>query len=230
VSWPTTEAELVEEQEVLGQVEPDRCELPTNPVVAGCFACLPRGLAGAGEAGDPVWAAAAAYRSHRRAGRASVTGTAAGPYRPGLLALRIGAPLAEVLTRLPHRPDVVLIDATGRDHPRRAGLAFHLGSELAIPTVGVTHRPLLAAGPWPVLERGATSALLLDNAVVGYWICTRDGQRPIAVHAAWQTDPDMAVALVMAVTAHRTPAPLREARRLARTLRASRGNARSSLG
>ena len=98
----------------------------------------------------------------------------------------------------------MLVDGTGRDHPRRAGLALHLGSVLDLPTVGVTHRPLLADGPWPADELGARSPLVLDGDVVGFWVRTRPGTRPLAVHAAWRTDPETAVEVV-AIVAHRPP-------------------------
>ena len=56
-----------------------------------------------------------------------------------------------------------LVDTTGRDHPRRAGLATSLGAVLDLPTVGVTHRPLLAAGDWPDDRRGATAPLRVGD-------------------------------------------------------------------
>jgi deoxyribonuclease V len=122
---------------------------------------------------------------------------------------------------LPERPGVLLVDATGRDHPRRAGLALHLGAVLDVPTVGVTHRPLLAQGRWPADEPGSRAPLELDGEHVGYWLRTKRGTRPLAVHAAWRTDPDDAVALVLAsVSGARTPEPLRAAREAARTARA----------
>jgi deoxyribonuclease V len=152
--------------------------------------------------------------------RATTGGTTGAPYLPGLLALRMGPPLSAAVRALPLRPDVLLVDATGRDHPRRAGLALHLGAVLDLPTVGVTHRPLLATGPDPGERRGAASPLLLDGQAVGYWLRTRTGRRPVAVHAGWRTDPDTAREIVLAVARHRTPAPLREARRLARRARA----------
>jgi deoxyribonuclease V len=65
-------------------------------------------------------------------------------YVPGLLALREGPALAAAVSGLRRRPDVLLVDASGADHPRRAGLAVHLGWALDLPTVGVTSRPLLA--------------------------------------------------------------------------------------
>ena len=118
-------------------------------------------------------------------------------------------------------PEVLVVNATGRDHPRRAGLALHLGAVLGLPTVGVTTRPLVAQGARPPDARGATAPLLLDNEVVGRWVRTRAGARPVAVHAAWQTDAQDAVQVVLAATRRaRTPAPLRRARTLARTRRA----------
>lgn len=221
--WPVTETELVAAQEALAAATSTPWTPPTRPVVAGCFACLPRGITGVGEAGDPVWAAAAAFAGRRCVGRATTTGHAAAPYRPGLLALRVGEALAAAVARLPDRPDVLVVDGTGRDHPRRAGLALHLGAVLDLPTVGVTHRPLLSTGEWPPDEPGAASPLLLDGEVVGHWVRTRPGRRPLAVHAAWRTDPDTALAVVRQVAGrHRTPVPLREARRLARLHRDGR--------
>jgi deoxyribonuclease V len=146
---------------------------------------------------------------------------AGGPYLPALLALREGPLLEQAVRALPIVPEVLMVNATGRDHPRRAGLALHLGAVLGLPTVGVTTRPLVAEGPWPPDQRGATAPLWLGGEVVGCWVRTRTGARPVAVHAAWQTDPDHAVQVVLAATRRaRTPEPLRRARTLARTRRA----------
>jgi deoxyribonuclease V len=151
----------------------------------------------------------------------SVSGPAGGPYRPALLALREGPLLEQAVRALPIIPEVLMVNATGRDHPRRAGLALHLGAVLGLPTVGVTTRPLVAQGAWPPDARGATAPLLLGDEVVGYWVRTRQGARPVAVHAAWQTDAQDVVQVVLAATRRaRTPEPLRRARTLARTRRA----------
>ena len=185
--------------------------------VAGCFVCSARGKAGPGSAGEPAWAAAATESAV-----AVVTGETGAPYEAGLLALREGRLLGEAVRALPEPPDVVLIDATGRDHPRRFGLALHLGAVLGLPTVGVTHRALLAHGDWPADERGATTPLVLDGETVGAWVRTRAGTRPLAVHAAWRVDVETAVDIVLATTdARRTPEPLRRARTAAREARAS---------
>src|SRR5581483_1596833 len=104
-------------------------------------------------------------------------------YEPGLLALREGPLLEAAVRGLSERPDVLLVDATGRDHPRRAGLALQLGAVLDLPTVGVTDRPLLARGEAPAEARGSASPLLLEGERVGYLVRTRTRARPIAVHA-----------------------------------------------
>jgi deoxyinosine 3'endonuclease (endonuclease V) len=105
----------------------------------------------------------------------SVSGPAGGPYRPALLALREGPLLEQAVRALPITPEVLVANATGRDHPRRAGLALHLGAVLGLPTVGVTTRPLLAQGAWPADQRAATAPLLVGGEVVGYWVRTGRG-------------------------------------------------------
>jgi deoxyribonuclease V len=184
--------------------------------VGGCFVCFERGPSGPGRPGERGFAAAAL------AGDVVVVEGAAGAaYEPGLLALREGPLLEAAVRALPTRPDVLLVNATGRDHPHGAGLALHLGAVLDVPTVGVTHRPLLAAGDWPPDEAAARSPLRVGRSPVGYWLRTKAGTRPLAVHAAWQTDPETAVTVVLGAARHaRTPDPLRLARRAAREARA----------
>jgi deoxyribonuclease V len=128
--------------------------------------------------------------THRRRPLAGVaiSGPAGGPYLPTLLALREGPLLEQAVRALEIVPEVLVVNATGRDHPRRAGLALQLGVVLGLPTVGVTTRPLVAQGAWPADQRGATTPLLVGGEVVGCWVRTRAGAKPVAVHAAWQTD------------------------------------------
>jgi deoxyribonuclease V len=193
-----------------------------EPLAAGaCAICFRRGLSGTGARGDRCWAAAAIVDRGRVVAGAAVRGVAGAPYVPGLLAMREGPVLEAAVRELPTAPDVLLVDATGRDHPRRAGMAIQLGAALRVPTVGVTHRPLLASGDWPDDVAGASSPLALEGEIVGAWLRTRRGARPLAVHAGWRTDLTVAVSIVLAVCGpRRTPEPLRVARRLAREARA----------
>ena len=142
------------------------------------------------------------------------------PFRLGLLALREGPILEAVVRRLARRPDALLVAAAGRDHPRRAGLALHLGAVLDVPTVGVTDDPLLATGDEPGPAWMSKAPLRLGGEVVGYRVRTRQGAKPVVVHAAWHTSAEVAEGIVLGSTAlARWPAPMREARRLARELR-----------
>jgi deoxyribonuclease V len=214
VAWPRSVDELIDVQRALAVAKPPPWHGPAT-TIGGCAIRFPRGESGPGRAGDPAWAAAVAGTAE-----SVVRGEAGAPYEPGRLALREG-PLLEAAVR-GAMPDVLLVDATGRDHPRRAGLALHLGAVLDLPTVGVTHRPLLAGGEWPDDVRGASSPLLLDGEAVGAWLRTRRGTRPLAVHAAWRTSINVAVDVVLAALGrHRTPEPLRRARQLARMARGS---------
>jgi len=183
--------------------------------VAACYACFAQAEPGRGRPDDTGWAAAAFGGEIFVASAVSPEG-----YEPGLLALREGPLLEAAVRGLREAPDVLLVDATGRDHPRRAGLALQLGAVLGIPSVGLTDRPLLAGGDEPEDERGAASPLSIDGERVGYLLRTKPGTRPICVHAAWRTMPEAALEIVLSVTgAMRTPEPLRLARSAARAAR-----------
>jgi deoxyribonuclease V len=224
--WAASAEELIATQVRLGHASPDRWHPHRRPSsVAACFVCFQRGEPGPGRAGDAGWAAAVLMLHERLTDAVVAHGPAGGPYRPGLLALREGPLLEEAVRRLAGVPEVLLVNATGRDHPRRAGLALHLGARLGVPTIGVTTRTLVATGVWPEDRAGAQSPLLLADAsepvVVGCWVRPRAGVRPLAAHAAWSTDAATAAAVVLDLTrTARTPEPLRQARRFAREARA----------
>ncbi len=223
--WPGSAQALEEEQRRLAAISREPWQPPDSGwSAAGCFVCFARGIPGPGAAGDPGWAAAALLRADGATTTAVVRGTAGSHYVPGLLAMREGALLEAAVRALPQQPEVLIVDATGRDHPRRAGLALHLGAILDLPSVGATNRPLLAAGAMPADADGAMSPLLLDDELVGYWVRTRRGARPLAVHAAWRTTPADAAAVVLALCRGlRAPEPLRLARREAREARTQDG-------
>jgi len=137
------------------------------------------------------------------------------PYVPGLLAFREIPVILKVLERLPFLPDVILCDGHGKAHPRRFGLACHLGVLLDRPTVGCakrvlvgTHAPLpQARGAWaPIVDRGET---------IGIAVRTRRGVRPVYVSVGHRITLAEAAALVLRTsTRYRLPEPLRVAHRL----------------
>lgn len=223
--WPIDAESLTEVQRALAQAAAEQWRpADGEPLVGGCWVCFPRALSGPGNTGDAAWAAAVVMRGSTVLDREVRRGVAGAPYRPGLLALRIGRLTDATMRALTVSPEVVLLDATAHDHPRGAGLALHLGVELGLPTVGVTHRPLLARGEWPDDRRGATSPLRLGDDVVACWVRTRPGVRPLVVHPGWRVDLPTAVDVVLGATGrHRTPEPLRRARCLARSARGAAG-------
>ncbi|MEX1008408.1 MAG: endonuclease V [Acidimicrobiia bacterium] len=229
--WPHDAAALSREQERLAALTPPPWQPGGEPfLVGGCFLAFAPGEQGPGHAGDHGWAAATVVECPGLTTVASavvpcVVGAA---YARGQLARREGPALTEAVDALTIRPDVLLVDATGRDHPRGAGLALQLGAVLGIPTIGVTQRTLLAAGDEPGLERGDRAPLWLRGEVVGAWVRTQRNVRSLAVHAAWRVDVDTAVRVVLASTGKvRAPEPLRRARTIARK---SRADARATGG
>jgi deoxyribonuclease V len=228
--WPTDAHSLAAVQRQLADAAPELWHPQGGePLIGACWVCFPRGLTGAGSAGDAAWAAALVVSGGDVVCRRVVAGVAGAPYVPGLLALRIGPLMERAVQGLATRPDVLLLDATGRDHPRGTGLALQLGAVLGMPTVGITHRPLLAHGAWPDDRRGATSPLRLGDTVVGCWMRTQPGVRPLVVHPGWQVDLATAVELAGSTSVRwRTPEPLRRARHLARRARTTAADQRSS--
>jgi deoxyribonuclease V len=220
--WPTSVEELIRIQESLGEAtQPLWRPSGSDIALAGCFVCFESPRDGRAE---PAWAGAALLRAGRPALNVVVEGEATSPYQPGLLAIREGRLLEAAVRGLPEPPDVLLVNATGRDHPRRAGLALHLGAVLDLPTIGVTERPLLAEGSPPGPRRGDTSPLVIEELVVAAWLRTRSRVRPVVVHPGWRTDLETAVELVLTSARNaRTPEPIRQSRRAAR---AARGAAR----
>lgn len=234
--WPQATADLVRLQSRLGREvedlgDEDRWRPTPDGSVGGCFVAFARGEAGPGHPGDRAWAAAATWRPGPGPEGDVVTGSVVAErvpasYAPGLLALREGPILAAAVDALDPAPEVLLVDATGLDHPRGAGLAVHLGAALDIPTVGVTHRGLQArVVPPPLDRRGEASTVVVEGRPTAAWLCTRSGARPLLIHPAWRTNLDTAVEVVLSATtaAARTPAPLRAARHLARSARSAAG-------
>ena len=236
---------LSAEQERGGRLRPESWRPDPSPlVVAAAFVAFAPGEAGPGHAGDRAWVGAVAVREGMVTGSRTappvpgvvVRGHAGGRYVPGLLAVREGAMTVKALAALEARvgrPDVVMLDATGRDHPRRCGLAVHVGWVLDVPTIGVTHRLLTDRDrPVPALDRrGQAEPINIDGEAVAAWVCTADGARPVVVHAGWRTDVGVAVEVALRTSdVVRTPEPLREARRLAREARSMAGGGWDGYG
>jgi deoxyribonuclease V len=138
------------------------------------------------------------------------------PYVPGLLSFReIPAALA-AFERLRRMPDLILCDGQGIAHPRRFGIASHLGLLLDRPTIGVAKTRLVGEHRAPAQRRGAWTPLTDAGEVIGAVLRTRAGARPLYVSIGHRVSLATALAWVLACTPrYRLPETTRAAHRLA---------------
>jgi len=138
------------------------------------------------------------------------------PYVPGLLAFREGPVVLAALAQLGDRPDVLMFDAHGLAHPRRMGLATHLGVLLDMPTVGCAKSRLCGTYVKPNEQRGSWTLLTDGDEAIGAVVRTRDGVRPVFVSIGHRVDLDAAVSVVLGCAIrYRLPEPIRWAHRVA---------------
>jgi deoxyribonuclease V len=138
------------------------------------------------------------------------------PYVPGLLSFREIPAVLNALASLRSVPDLLLCDGQGLAHPRRFGLACHLGWLLETPSIGVAKTRLLGDFAAPPAERGSWTPLVDRGEVVGAAVRTRCGIRPVFVSPGHRVDVASAVRLALACTdRYRLPEPSRAAHRLA---------------
>ncbi len=153
---------------------------------------------------------------------ASDVGDAAFPYVPGLLSFREAPVLLSALTRLELSPDVLMLDGHGLAHPRRFGLACHIGVLIDRPTIGCAKSRLCGHYKDPGSRAGASRQLLDDDEVIGRVVRTRDGVRPVYVSVGHQLSLEDAVRITRSCcTRYRLPEPTRQAHQLVTRLRAS---------
>jgi deoxyribonuclease V len=137
------------------------------------------------------------------------------PYIPGLLSFREAPILLHALERLKMRPDVLLLDAQGIAHPRRLGLASHVGVLLDVPAIGCAKSLLVGRHDAPGPEAGAWSELIHRGDVVGAALRTRAGTKPVYVSAGHRMDLATAIRVVMScVRKTKLPEPTRLADRV----------------
>jgi deoxyribonuclease V len=142
------------------------------------------------------------------------------PYLPGFFAFREGPAIVEAIGGLAAKPELLLVDGHGRAHPRRAGIASHLGLILGIPTIGVAKRVLSGEAEEPGEARGSVSPVRDRGEIVGMAVRTRAGARPVFVSAGFAVTLEAAVTAVLSTTGtSRIPAPLREAHRISLEVR-----------
>lgn len=146
------------------------------------------------------------------------------PYVPGLLSFREIPAVLAALGKLATLPDLLLCDGQGIAHPRRFGIASHLGVVCNLPTVGVAKSLLVGRHGALADERGASSPLVHRNETVGAALRTRPGVAPVYVSPGHRVSLPTALRLVMACTTrYRLPETTRAAHRLASESREGAG-------
>ncbi|GAA4892648.1 endonuclease V [Streptomyces coeruleoprunus] len=148
---------------------------------------------------------------------ATAVGRVSFPYVPGLLAFRELPTVLAALDSLTSGPGLVVCDGYGRAHPRRFGLASHLGVLTGLPVIGVAKNPFTFTYEQPGERRGASAPLLAGEEEVGRALRTRDGVKPVFVSVGHRVTLDNACAHTLALTPrYRLPETTRHADSLCR--------------
>ena len=209
--WPTTVAEATALQTAWRGRVITRDRLGPVRFVAGLDV-------GPEQDGAVMRAAVAVLRlaDLRMADQAVARRPASFPYIPGLLSFREIPALLAALDRLGQKPDLLLCDGQGLAHPRRFGLACHLGVLTDTPAIGVAKSLLIGEhAPLP-RRRGSWRPLVHRGEVIGAALRTRDGVAPVYVSIGHRVSLDTAIAYVLACAPHyRLPETTRAAHRLA---------------
>jgi deoxyribonuclease V len=146
----------------------------------------------------------------------AVSGAITFPYVPGLLTFREAPLVLAAWEKLRTAPDAVIVDGQGIAHPRRIGLAAHLGLCLGVPTVGCAKSRLTGEHAEPGAAAGSTAELRDGDEVIGAVVRTRDGVKPLYVSIGHLIDLPSAVRLVLdCCRGYRLPEPTRLAHQAA---------------
>jgi deoxyribonuclease V len=138
------------------------------------------------------------------------------PYIPGYLSFREAPAVLAALGKLRQKPDLLLCDGQGIAHPRRFGLACHIGVLADIPTIGVAKTRLVGQYREPATSKGSQSPLIDDGELIGTVLRTRDNVKPLFVSCGHRIGLETAVDYVLkCVTRYRLPETTRWAHHLA---------------
>ena len=134
------------------------------------------------------------------------------PYIPGFLAFREAPNLLKAYEKLQTKPDLIMVDGHGMAHPRRMGIATHLGVLLNKPTMGVAKKILVGKFDLPPLTKGSHTPVMHKGEHIANVLCTKDNIKPIFVSPGHLTDMKTATDMVMkTVIKHKLPEPTRYA-------------------
>ena len=138
------------------------------------------------------------------------------PYVPGFLSFRELPGVLQALQQLHSLPDLVLCDGQGIAHPKRFGIACHLGVLTGLPTIGVAKSRLIGQYHEPAASKGAWEPLIDEEEVIGAVLRTRDNIRPLFISTGHRVDLPTAIDYVLRCTTRfRLPETTRWAHKLA---------------
>ena len=187
--------------------------------VAGFDLSFPRDAAGSPPAGQEMARAAAVVvdvDTLATVDEAVVHVPVRFPYVPGLLSFREAPAVLAAYEALSVKPDTLMLDGQGLAHPRRFGIACHVGVILGISSLGAAKSPLIGKGVEPGPQRADRAEIVHRGQLVGVALRTRPRTKPIIVSAGHLITLDEAVELVLAVSPrYRVPEPTRRAHDLA---------------
>jgi len=145
------------------------------------------------------------------------------PYTPGLFAFSVGPAILSLLNKI-EKPDLIIFPGRGIDHPRKLGLASHLGVLLDLPTIACSKRPLWKDHPEPPMEKGAHVFIENKNGnLVGAVVRTKDKVKSVHVTIGHKISIQTAVKIILECSAnYRIPEPLRYAHILAKKMAENR--------
>jgi deoxyribonuclease V len=152
--------------------------------------------------------------------RSGVVAEARFPYVPGLLSFREAPPIIQAYETLEERPDVILVDGQGIAHPRRMGVASHLGLWLGVPTIGCAKSWLFGEYEEPRPERGSWTPLTNKGDTLGAVVRSRSRIKPLFVSPGHLCDLRSSITIVLeACPKYRLPIPARLAHGFVNDLR-----------
>ncbi len=142
------------------------------------------------------------------------------PYVPGLLSFRETPALMEAWRRLTSEPDAMMVDGHGYAHPRRFGIASHIGLMIERPTFGCGKSVLVGKFDDPPPERGAWSPMMDNGEMIGAALRTKNRVSPVYVNIGHMIDLQSAIDLTLACDGgYRVPEPTRRAHLLVNAMR-----------
>ncbi len=145
------------------------------------------------------------------------------PYIPTFLSFREGPAIVSAFKKLKNPPNILMVDGAGINHPRRAGIATHIGVALDVPTIGITKKVLCGEGKEPV-QVGEANPLIYEGKKVGWLLKSSKRSRTIVVAPGHRVSLESSLSIVKAcLRGHKLPEPARLAHEYANSIKEGLG-------